>query len=192
MTQLWEKCQKWLQDHFDMFKAKSITCTPHASSHKTQIFAHVALQWMEVWAMGNSEKVHQMTSKLPCNVWGQMHARAYFIITQDSNLRPFRSILGLFWVRAKFREMVLNDPKMTLAGSIPKVLTYTHKAQIFVRFTLRWVVLELWSNLSKWPQNDFDINSTHVRTSHFRTFPPAALYNNLYNEPLLSYGSIWW
>ncbi len=133
-------------------------------------------------------------------------------ISQMSNFCPFDSMTSRFWVTSQF-WMAPNYLDMFKIKSIYMHTTYTPGAQfstfslydeplydesrpllqkvhcrmtpIFVRFSLRWAVFELRSDLQKSAPNDLDMLKVKNTNMHMLHAPPMPkfLSVSLYDEP---------
>ena len=91
--------------------------------------------------------------------------------------------------------MTPNDLDMVKVKNINMHATYTAKAQIYIRFTLRWAIFELWHNLRKSAPNDPKW-PWHVQGQKYQhacyIHPQGPNFQSalLYDEPFLSCGLI--
>ena len=108
---------------------------------------------------------------------GQKCQHAFSIHPWDPNFPLFHSIMSCFWVTAQFVEkctewMTPKDLDMFKVKNTNMHATYTTKAQIYIRFALRWDIFEFWPNLRKmhWmTPNDFDrfkVNNTNMHSTN--------------------------
>ncbi len=143
----------------DMFKVKNknmhVTYTPEA-----QIFVPFTLQWAVFELPLNIRKVHRMTPN-DLDMFKVKNTNMH-VTMLHTHPRPKLSSVSLYdepFLRygpifGKVHQMTQSDLDMFKINNNNLHVIFTPKAQIFVRFTLWWVVFKLRANFRKSAPND--------------------------------------
>ena len=160
----------WLTPNdLDMFKVKNTNMNAmYTPLPKAQIFVPFALRWAILQLHSFFGKVHRMTPN-HLDMFKLKNTNMHATNTpRGPNFCLFLSLMSHFRFTGHFLRtvhlMTPNHPDMFKVKNTNMHATYTAKAQIYIRFALRWAIFKLWPNLRKSAPNGPIYGKVHQMT----------------------------